>query len=79
MSQIKYQVTSLAKGDMYRCEKCGLVVAIEDPCGCVACDLICCEVPMKKVEKPKKKPAKSEVKAKEAEKKAQGQEIKPKS
>ncbi len=56
---------------MYKCEKCGLVVAIEDPCGCVACDLICCEVPMKKVEKTTKKPAKkSEVKTEKAEKKA---------
>ncbi len=42
---------------MYKCEKCGLVVVVEDPCGCAACDLICCEVPMKKVKKTAEKTA----------------------
>jgi hypothetical protein len=52
------------KGEKYKCEECGLVVLVEDPCGCEACDLICCSVPMKPVKattakvkaKPKAKP-----------------------
>ncbi|MEM3366620.1 MAG: hypothetical protein QXM93_09405 [Candidatus Methanomethyliaceae archaeon] len=55
----------MPKGDRYRCEKCGLVVVVEDPCGCAACDLICCEVPMKKVNaEPKKAPEKGPEKKK---------------
>jgi len=34
------------EGDLYRCEECGMVVCVEDPCGCSTCDLICCDVPM---------------------------------
>lgn len=46
------------KGEAYKCEECGVVVAVTDPCGCTACDLICCGVPMKPAKaaaKPKKK------------------------
>ncbi|MEM4188054.1 MAG: hypothetical protein QXN56_02670 [Candidatus Hadarchaeum sp.] len=43
------------KGEKYRCEKCGAVVVIDEECGCAACDLICCDVPMKKVTKTAKK------------------------
>lgn len=56
------------KGEKYKCEECGLVVVVEDPCGCEAVELICCETPMKPVKaekakakakpKPKAKPAK---------------------
>ena len=42
------------KGAKYECEECGLVVVVDDPCGCAACELVCCEVPMKEV-KPKAK------------------------
>lgn len=42
-----------------------MVVVVEDPCGCAACDLICCEVPMKKVNaEPKKAPEKGPEKKK---------------
>jgi hypothetical protein len=34
------------EGDLYRCEECGMVVSVEDPCGCASCELICCDVPM---------------------------------
>jgi hypothetical protein len=38
------------KGEQYKGEGCGLVVIVEDPCGCEdACGLICCEAPMKQV------------------------------
>ncbi|MCX8182343.1 MAG: hypothetical protein N3D12_04435 [Candidatus Methanomethyliaceae archaeon] len=54
----------MAKGDMYKCEECGLVVVVEDPCGCATVDLICCEVPMKKVKKAPEKKAKPAVEKK---------------
>ena len=47
------------KGEKYECEDCGLVVLIEDPCGCETCELVCCDKPMKlatKGAKPKAKP-----------------------
>lgn len=39
------------KSEKYKCEECGIVVAVEDDCGCAACDLICCDKPMKKAKK----------------------------
>jgi len=42
------------KGAKYECGECGLVVIVDEPCGCGACELICCEVPMKEA-KPKTK------------------------
>jgi hypothetical protein len=40
------------KGDVYKCSVCGLAVTVDEVCGCVdACDIICCEKPMK----PKKR------------------------
>jgi hypothetical protein len=46
-----------AKGDSYECEVCGLVVTVDETCGCVdVCDIICCSKPMKP--KARKKPAK---------------------
>jgi hypothetical protein len=48
------------KGAKYTCDECGVVMVVEDPCGCAPCDLICCGVPMKEVKpkeaKPKVKP-----------------------
>lgn len=53
-----------AKGDIFECELCGLVVSVEEPCGCgEMCEIICCGEPMKKA-KAKKAPAKAKVKAK---------------
>jgi hypothetical protein len=34
------------KGAKYKCEECGVVVAVDEPCGCEQCDLVCCGVPM---------------------------------
>jgi hypothetical protein len=49
------------KGEKYKCEECGLVVLVEDPCGCEECDIVCCSAPMKpvKAEKPVVKKAKA--------------------
>ena len=38
------------KGEKYECGKCRVVLVVENPCGCAACDLICCDAPMKKAE-----------------------------
>lgn len=36
-------------GDVYACQVCGLAVTVDEACGCVeACDIICCQAPMKK-------------------------------
>ncbi|MEM2102939.1 MAG: hypothetical protein QXM22_05445 [Candidatus Bathyarchaeia archaeon] len=37
------------KGSKYKCEECGVVVVVDNPCACAPCDLICCGVPMKEV------------------------------
>jgi len=38
------------KGEEYKCEECGLVVMVENPCDCEdSCELVCCEEPMKPV------------------------------
>jgi len=47
------------KAERYKCDQCGLVVLVEDVCGCEDCDVVCCRVPMKPV-----KEAKPAVKAK---------------
>ncbi len=40
------------KGETYRCEDCGLVVVVNEPCGCEPTgELICCGTPMKKQKK----------------------------
>ena len=36
------------QGDRYSCDVCGLVVSVDEACGCVdACDIICCGQQMK--------------------------------
>ena len=54
------------KGDKYKCEECGMVVVVDDACGCASCDLICCGTPMKPV---KKTVPKAKAKAKPKQKK----------
>jgi hypothetical protein len=34
------------EGDRLYCEVCGLVVTVDDACGCAACDIICCDTQM---------------------------------
>jgi len=37
----------IKKGDSYKCTVCGLVLSVDEVCGCVdTCDIICCEKPM---------------------------------
>jgi hypothetical protein len=43
------------QGDAYKCSVCGLVVSVDETCGCPqVCDIVCCDTPMK----PKRKAAK---------------------
>ena len=44
------------KGEKYKCEECGLVVVVDNACGCSSCDLICCGEPMKPMKGAKAKP-----------------------
>jgi hypothetical protein len=43
------------KGEKYKCDDCGLVVVVEDDCGCQECDIVCCSAPMKQVKEEKTK------------------------
>jgi hypothetical protein len=35
-------------GSGYSCTDCGLVVVVNEDCGCATVDLVCCGTPMKK-------------------------------
>jgi len=44
----KISKKKVRSGDRYSCEACGLVVSVDEVCGCVdACDIICCGQQMK--------------------------------
>lgn len=50
----------VTKGASYTCDVCGIVVSVDEVCGCVdVCDIVCCGEPMKE-----KKPAKAKAAAK---------------
>ena len=52
------------KGEYLSCKVCGLVVVVDEACGCAATEILCCKKPMAKG-KPaaKKKPATKAAKA----------------
>ena len=52
------------KGEKYKCSECGLIVVVDDPCGCEAVELICCEAPMQPVKAAAKPKPKAKAKAK---------------
>jgi len=52
------------KGDKYECEDCGLVIMVDEPCGCEPCEVVCCGTPMKPVSAQKAKPKASSAKPK---------------
>jgi len=37
------------KGERYKCEACGMVMVVEEPCECDECVIICCQQPMNKL------------------------------
>jgi hypothetical protein len=51
------------KGERYKCETCGMVILVEDACGCNDCDIVCCATPMKKVKEEAKSKEKTKAKA----------------
>jgi hypothetical protein len=53
------------KGEYLNCKVCGLVVVVDETCGCAATEILCCNKPMAKGKKPvaKKKPATKAAKA----------------
>ncbi|HMK94558.1 MAG TPA: hypothetical protein VK536_04065 [Candidatus Limnocylindrales bacterium] len=55
------------KGDKYKCDDCGLVLVVDEPCGCEEVELVCCGAPMKPVRKTEKaKPKAGSAKPKKA-------------
>jgi hypothetical protein len=36
----------VSQGDQMYCDTCGLVVTVDETCGCAACDIICCGAQM---------------------------------
>jgi hypothetical protein len=55
------------KGEKYKCDECGLIVVVDDPCGCEVVELMCCKAQMKPVKasaKAKSKPRKKKAKPK---------------
>jgi hypothetical protein len=49
-------MSKVKPGDVLSCEVCGLAVIVDEECGCVIAELICCEEPMEnKGPKPPKK------------------------
>lgn len=36
------------QGDQFSCTECGLVVVVDEACGCAAAEIVCCEMPMAK-------------------------------
>ena len=48
MAEKKATKKKMAQGDSYVCRVCGLVVSVDEVCGCVdVCDIVCCGKPMK--------------------------------
>jgi len=44
----KVSKKGVKKGEAYKCYTCGLVVSVDEVCGCVdTCDIICCDKQMK--------------------------------
>jgi hypothetical protein len=68
-------MAKLKKGDVMTCDVCGLVVVVDESCGCAVGEIICCKSkPMAKgkaaADKAKKKKAAAKASAKPAVKKA---------
>jgi len=42
------QKASSRVGSKYACSDCGLVLVVDEDCGCAVLDLVCCGTPMKK-------------------------------
>jgi hypothetical protein len=63
-SKEEIKMAKARKGDLFSCELCGLVVAVDESCDCVVGELICCDIPMEKGKEKMKKATKPAAKAK---------------
>ncbi len=56
------------QGDLFSCVECGLIVVVDEACGCAAAEIVCCDLPMAKgklaADKAKKKAASKAVPSK---------------
>ena len=51
-------MAKVKKGDVLNCDVCGLVMVVDEACGCASAEILCCEQPMVKGKSvAKKKPA----------------------
>ena len=41
-------MAKVKKGDLFSCNACGLVITVDEACGCATSELICCDEPMAK-------------------------------
>jgi len=41
-------MAKVKKGELLSCQECGLILVVDEACGCAVGEIICCEVPMKK-------------------------------
>lgn len=51
-------------GDRYVCDECGMILSVDEACGCETCEIICCDVPMVKAAGAAKKAVKKAAPAK---------------
>ena len=52
--------------DRYVCDECGMIISVDEPCGCETCEIVCCDVPMVKAPGTAKKSGRAPKKAKAA-------------
>lgn len=64
------------KGDLFTCDVCGLVVAVDESCDCAVGELICCDVPMEKGKAAAARAKKAAKPAKKAKKPAKAKTVK---
>ena len=64
------------KGDLFTCDVCGLVVAVDESCDCAVGELICCDVPMEKGKAAAARAKKAAKPAKKAKKPAKAKKVK---
>jgi len=41
-------MAKVKKGELLSCQECGLILVVDEACGCAVGEILCCEVPMKK-------------------------------
>jgi hypothetical protein len=42
----KRKTSKVNRGDKFHCNECGLIVTVDEACGCAVCDIICCGTEM---------------------------------